>query len=212
MTTVPYSNLTIENLADCGTTTPPPLYPTMVYGNTTGTICKVTGGTLGISFTAPASSSGGSYSYTQLVNSDSTTQPGAPSCTTNSGLDGNNPYGGTIANSSPLKAGDAPGIQLIASSASSLQRTFNATMFLMWTPNLANSIAVPMGYQNWGFSATANCSASCGTYTNWTVTLNGIPGASGTFVPSNGSQTSDGFTFLQFGYPIWSSVATRTCH
>ena len=206
-----YSHLNIENLPSCNTTTP--LFPTMVYGNTTGTICKVNlGSTFGVTFTAPSTSSSGAYSYIQIINGDSSTQPGAPSCTFSQGIDGNYPYAGLIPNSSPLQAVDAPGIQLLASSASSVQRTFSATMFLMWTPNLPNSIPVPIGYQTWGFSGTASCSTVCGTWTNWTATANGTPGLVGNFVQSNGSQTSDGHTTLQFGYPTWNNAATQSCH
>lgn len=202
--------LTIENLPTCGQTTP---YPSMVYGNITGCLAIAgPGSTFGVVFTAPATLSGGSFSYAQLLNTDTSTQPGAPSCVTSEGIDGTYPYGGTAQNSSPLQAADAPGIQLLSSSASTVQRSFNATMFLMWTSNLSNSIPIPIGYQTWAFAGTASCSASCGTWNNWTATPNGTPGLVGNFVPSSASQTTDGYTPLQFGYPTWTGQKIRTCH
>jgi hypothetical protein len=38
--------------------------------------------------------------------------------------------------------------------------SFNATMFLMWTSTLPNSIAVPIAYQSWGFSGGASQNAN----------------------------------------------------
>jgi hypothetical protein len=89
-----------------------------------------------------------------------------------------------------------------------VNRSFNATMFLMWTSSLANSIPVPIGYQTWAFNGTAkqNVSGAWGAYTN------GTPGPIGNFTPSTGNQTTDGYTALEYGYPTWSTVATETCN
>ncbi len=87
--------------------------------------------------------------------------------------------------------------------------TFIANMFLMWQSSTANSIPVPLGYQNWGFSGTATCSTSCETASNWTVTTNGTPGPIGGFVTSSPSQTqtNDGNNILVDGYPTWTTVS-----
>jgi len=76
-------------------------------------------------------------------------------------------------------------------------------MFLMWTSNLPNSITVPIGYQNWGFSGGAQQDITGA----WLATTNGTPGPIGGFVTSSGDQKTDGYTTLQYGYPIWSDVA-----
>jgi hypothetical protein len=85
------------------------------------------------------------------------------------------------------KANDTPGVPLEPGylTASS---TFAAQMYLMWKPNLPNSIPVPLGFTSWGFSESANFQPTKGvfpTYPNlggWSMTpkLTWQPG-SGTF-------------------------------
>ena len=47
---------------------------------------------------------------------------------------------------------------------------------------------------------------------NWTVTTTGKPGPLGKFTPSNGSQTTDGYSTLVKGYPYWEKPASSTCN
>jgi hypothetical protein len=127
-------------------------------------------------------------------------------CTYTQGIDWNYPYAGIIPGTSPPQALDGPGVAL--PSGYVVNRSFNATMFLMWTSNLPNSIPVPIGYPTWGFSGGAQKDSS----QNWSVTTNGTPGPFGGFVSSTGSQTTDGYTTLQDGYPLWSGPAAETCN
>jgi hypothetical protein len=128
------------------------------------------------------------------------------SCSTTQGIDTAYPYKGIITGTSPPQALDAPNAPL--PSGYVVNRSFNATMFLMWTSSLANSIPVPIGYQTWAFNGTGkqNTAGAWGAYTN------GTPGPVGNFTPSAGNQTTDGYTALGYGYPTWSTVATETCN
>jgi hypothetical protein len=188
----------------------------MVYGNITGTICLANaGGTWGISFVPSGAPAGGNYSYIQLINSDTITYTktggSVYTCTHNQAIDQAYPYRGIIPNTVPPQALDAPGVGL-PSTYNTVNRSFNATMFLMWTSALANSIPVTIGFQTWTFNGTANCTTSCGSISNWTATTNGSPGPTGTFTQSNGTQTTDGYSALVDGYPIWSGVSAQSCH
>jgi hypothetical protein len=205
----PYNGLTIDQLIPCVNGTTPATgtqAPFVVYGNITGWNCSALypGSAFGMTFTPSGAPSGGTYSYVQLINSDNptSTQGNASSgCTFSQGLDGNYPYAGIIPGTNPPQAEDAPGDGLINGWVET--RTFNATMFLMWTSNLPNSITVPIGYQNWGFSGGAQQDITGA----WLATTNGTPGPIGGFVTSSGDQKTDGYTTLQYGYPIWSDVA-----
>jgi len=210
----PYTKVTIDSLQPCGGGT---LEPVMVYGNITGTVCVANnGGTWGIYFVPSGAPSGGTYSYVQLLNTDTTTYTPATGsamvCPTSQGVDTSYPYKGIIPSTNPPQALDAPGVPLPSQSYPTVNRSFTATMFLLWTSSLANSITVPLGYQSWGFNGTAKCTTSCGTVSNWAATTNGTPGTIGSFTTSTASQTSDGYTTLKDGYPQWSTVATRTCN
>ena len=152
----------------------------------------------GINFNTPtgyANDSGGSYLLVQLISSDTTT--GESVGTSVAGLDTDYPYG------EPPSA-DSPKVYL-QSTATSVTRSFTANMFLMWQSSSANSIPVPLGYQTWGFSGTASCSAACGAASSWTVTTNGTPGPIGSFTPSSASQTQVLNNTLVDGYPTWTS-------
>jgi len=213
MTNNPYTKVTIDSLQPCGGGT---AGPAMVYGNITGTICKANaGGTWGIYF-VPSGAPAGTYSYVQLINTDTTTYtPNSGSlytCTTSQGVDSAYPYAGIIPNTNPPQALDAPGVPLPSVNYKTVNRSFSATMFLLFTSSVANSIPVPLGYQTWAFNGTAKCTSSCGTVANWTPTTNGTPGPVGSFAASNGTQTTDGYTALKYGYPIWGNVATQSCH
>src|SRR5208337_1127251 len=98
------------------------------------------------------------------------------SCTTSQGVDLTHPYKGILPNTNPPKAEDAPYIPL--GGYNSASRSFNATMFLLWTSSKPSSIAVPIGYQTWAFDGSATCptTKNCTQAKNWTVTTKGTPG------------------------------------
>lgn len=91
---------------------------------------------------------------------------------------------------------------------------FSATMFLMWTPSVANSIPVPLASVNWSFGGDA-----VNTMTNQTATFVGSTPPTQlttTFFPNPCSSTSG--TVQQpctvivpssdptnFGYPVWTA-------
>ena len=208
MSNTPYPRVTIDSLQPCGGGT---LGPAMVYGNIIGTLCTATypGSTFGMVFNPSPTPSGGNFFYVQMINSDTRTE-NTINCSHSQGLDKAYPYQGIIPNTNPPEAEDAPGVGAPLPSGYVVQRSFNATMFLMWQSSTANSIPVPVGYQTWSFSGTAQ-ETSPGNG-NWQATTNGTPGPVGAFVPSNALQDTDGYTTLQFGYPTWSNVSTETCN
>jgi hypothetical protein len=215
MANTPYKKLTIDQLIPCVDGKKPtgagpfPTSPFLVYGDITGWGCIALypGSTFGITFQPSGAPSGGTYSYMQLINSDTRTQ-NTISCTSSQGIDGTYPYNGFIPGTNPPQAEDAPGLPL--PSGYIVSRSFNATMFLMWTSNVANSIPVPIGYQTWGFSG----SAKQGFLKIWHEKTDEPPppGPIGEFKPSKDNQQTDGYTGLQYGYPIWSRPAAETCN
>jgi hypothetical protein len=163
-------------------------------------------------FTPSGAPSAGTYSYLQLINTYQTSSADGPIltgiCNYSQGIDRLYPYPGIIPYTSPPQAEDAPGDSLEPGYVETI--SFNATMFLLWTSNLPNSITVPIGYQNWGFSGGASQDTS-GTWqaiTNLTPPNNTPPGPTAAYTPSAASQTTDGNTALKYGYPIWSDPAT----
>jgi hypothetical protein len=101
------------------------------------------------------------------------------------GLDTMVPYYGS--NNSPAFTGDTPGITLASSTyiAESDYNTF--VMFLMWWPNYANSIAVPLGFVNWGWGGSAVLE-------------------SGTWVLTGVAAATDSVTQPTTTYPLWSQL------
>ncbi len=212
MFNTPYSYLTIDQLIPCVSGLPPAnggdAAPFMTYGNLIGPACQpiYPPSIFGITFTPSDAPSSGTYTYVQLINSDTRTL-NAINCRFRIGVDKTYPYAGILPNTNPPQAIDAPGNPLPDNYT--ITRSFNATMFLLWTSNLPNSVAVPIGYQNWGFSGTAQQNST----EAWTATTNGTPGPIGGFVLSSvADQTTDGYTTLQNGYPLWSGPATETCN
>jgi hypothetical protein len=180
--------------------------PSLVYGNIAGSLCQANpGGSWGIFFQPSGAPSNGTYSYVQLINSDTRTL-NTINCTSSQGVDQPYPYASIIPGTNPPQALDAPGLALPDNYV--VNRSFNATMFLMWTSSLPNSIPVPIGYQTWGFSGGAQQDMNG----IWIATTNGTPGPIGGFVTSSGDQTTDGYTTLQNGYPLWSGPAVETCN
>ena len=210
MTNSAYSQVTIANLASCvvgGQNFP--AAPWLAYGNITGS-CASISGTYGIVFNSPtgySNASGGSFSLVQLISSNSLS--GSYNHTFTANLDPiGYPYG------TGLPSNDSPIAQLL-STYTTLTRSFNANMFLMWTPPAATgcsngsacTIPVPLGYQTWAFSGSANCSTGCGSAANWTATTNGTPGPVGNFAASLPSQTAAGNNILVYGIPTWTGVS-----
>jgi len=207
MSFTPYSpSVSIANLTAC-TDSSGVIWnagPYLVYAQDyVGPACPGQGfmGAFGISFNSPTgyqNSAGGSFFLVQLIGSDVVT---GGCCTQPAGLDTRYPYGSPPSN-------DNPGTYL-PPTINSASRTFTANMFLMWQSSTTGSIAVPLGYQNWGFSGTATCSAACGVASSWTATTNGTPGPIGSFVLSSPSQTqtNDGNNVLMDGYPTWTVLS-----
>ena len=190
--------LTVDNLTGC---TAQPGGPYLVYGNVTGPVPECSGttsGSAGIVFTPSGAPSAGSYSYVQLLSTDTRVYRTATTtltCTTTAGIDSSYPYAGIRPGTSPPKATDAPEIPL-PGTYTTASHTFNATMYLLWKSNTSNSITVPLGYQAWQFSGSTTQSGG-----RWgTPTGGGDP--VGGFVSSSGSQANK-------GYPTWSNKATQ---
>jgi hypothetical protein len=183
--------------------------PFLSYGILFGSGCSVNypGSTLGITFTPSGAPAGGTYSYAQIVNSYNTIAMQGnitTGCNWTTGIDTNYPYKGTIGGTSPLQAEDDPNTELPTSPGYFQNFSFDATMFLLWTSNLTNSTPVPIGYQEWGVTGSAQQNAS-GAWVA-TTTIPPTPGPVGPFITSNASQMTDGHTTLQYGYPVWDSV------
>jgi hypothetical protein len=217
MTSNPQSQLSISPLTKCVDGKPPtgegpfPKDWWINYGSVTGYSCLLDpGGSYGMVFTPSGAPDGGTYSYVQLINSYQTRSADGPIstgvCNYTQGIDGNYPYRGIVPGTDPPQAEDAPGDSLTSGYVETI--SFNATMFLMWTSSLPNSIAVPIGYQSWGFSGGASQDLT-GTWQETTdPSLQNpyapAPGPIGSFVQSADSPTTDGYTSLQDGYPLWS--------
>jgi len=201
MRVTPYGSVTIASLSGCVVNGQPMTEPWIAYGFETGS-CSQPSGTYGIVFNTPtgySNASGGSFFPVQLISSETASGSYNHSWTAN--LDKQYPYGlGSFPTS------DTPDLGLF-STDTTVTLSFSANMFVMWQSSTANSIPVPLGYQTWGFSGTANCSSSCGSPSNWTATTNGTPGPVGNFVPSAPSQTSVGNNTLVDGYPTWTGVS-----
>lgn len=197
MTSTPLSKAYIANLSAC-TGWAAGAYLIYAQG-ATGSQCSLNVTEFGIKFNTPtgfSNTSGGSFFAGQLVSHDTLTGGGT---SYGPGLDAPWPFNGTFPhNDSPLL--------YLNSTYRTLTRSFEATFFVMWQSSTPNSIPVPLGYQTWQFSATAKCSASCGSASNWSVTSSSA-GLEGSFVPSTPSQTSVRQNSLQYGYPTWTVIS-----
>jgi hypothetical protein len=190
--------------------------PTMTVTGTT----TPSGGQAGIAFSAPANAPAGdpgSFLWVQLLNSTqshviSATGPLACPATPQSGLDNVYPYPSTAATTTQ----DSPASQL-STSLGELQRSFSATMYLMWDPALpagcipassvqnpngsftptasgCSSIPVPLGSVTWGWSGCSiNTLSPSSNGTNWNLSCGvGSPQA---------SQSA--------GYPQWTQAVAN---
>jgi hypothetical protein len=189
--------------------------PEMILANS-----PVPGGSVGISFAANAATpvgDAGSFQWVQLVEGDQTNlvnSLGARSCpvTPEAGLDTSYPYAAVTATTTY----DSPSVNLV-SFYGEMQRSFTATMYLMWDPALptgcspasttaklvsapsnCGSIPVPLSSVQWHFSGCSiNTLANQANKTTWFLNC-GINNV-GQF-PSSG-------TGLQ-GFPTWGTTVT----
>ncbi len=196
MSTKNYGKLKDNTLTVCDTTTKETV---LAYGNISGTTCDngITG-TAGELFTAKGSPGGGTYSFVQLINSDTTTftsSSGTTTCTHNAGVDFSYPYAAQI---SATKADDAPFVVLPTSPYNNITRSFSASMYLLWTSSVAGSIPVPAGSVTWQFSgATTLTKGKWGSVTG--------SGTANAFVAATGTQSNK-------GYPLWTGPSDQSCN
>lgn len=148
--------------------------------------------TFGITFTPTVTQPSGvtgTFSYIQLINSEQeniTDPPLTGTCTIGTGLDNNYPYPPR----SDGTAADSPATSL-NSTYIEVGETFSATMYLMWNSGLPNSIPVPLGSMQWGYSGDAYRSS---TDVDWAL--------------RNPTDTSQAFV-QGITYPTWSTHATN---
>lgn len=171
------------------------------FGNLSGAApgCGNPSGSAGIAFVPPTTSSPpGNFFFVQLVENDSVvySRTGATlTCTGVGGLDGAYPY----QNKTAQTVNDAPEAPL-PSTFTLTQRSFSASMYLMWQSNTANSIPVPIGYVSWQFSGSASEPQQNST---WGSPTGG--GSAGSFTVAAGSAY----------YPTWNGLnvqANQNCH
>ncbi len=208
MTTDAYGYLNIDMLIDKSPCLPTSedKDPYLQYGNLNGYNKDVCPGDLtgdpGIVFTPPSTSSTGQYSFVQIVNKDTVKYTegkiGSLSCPTNSGLDGVYPYPPW----SDGRVADAPNVRL-EQFYSRVSRNFTATMYLLWTSSIPNSIPVPIGSQKWQIAEASTTNSSYSTSQNWTQPVWSALGKDGDpvdYVKTMPSQSP-------FGYPTWKGPA-----
>jgi hypothetical protein len=169
---------------------------------------NVIGNVFGIQFTASATEPSGyspQFKWVQVITNDtvtetptsgsnltcySTTSPSGHSGTFPA-LDTNYPFD----TANPTQ--DSP-VWGLATNRTEVQRTFQATMYLMWNSGVPNAIDVPLGSASWSFAVDASYNSGTSA---WGLTgTNG--GSSGTF--------ASGTT-----YPTWSNEVTysgESCH
>jgi hypothetical protein len=186
------------------------------YGVVTGydkTVCPglgdETGNPVGIKFTQPGVSSDGTYTFVQLITKDKTKYANGQSSgafISTPGMDGalGYPY-------PPLQPGDdhvsdSPNATLVGpTNYSKVSRTFAATMYLLWTSNIQNSITVPVGYQKWHFK-TSTTNTGYPTSQNWSTPVSQYAGIDGDVVSS---ATDPKSLTRPYGYPVWSNLSTQ---
>jgi len=179
--------------------------PTLAFGNTSSNI--------GIVFNASATPPSGysnSFTWVHLITANTITikasnvtftciQNTQPANTNNgTGLDTEFPYGtGTAVDDNPDFPLDTSYGTQITGVTEVVDSPFSATMYLLWSPGLTNSILVPLGSVAWQWSGDAKYNA--GTQT-WSV--------------ASGSGSASQFQ-SSTAYPTWSSIVPftgATCH
>ncbi len=181
--------------------------PYMEYGNISGQELPCTGGItgnpVGITFTTPTPSSG-AYSFVQLITKDTTTyaqgNKGTLSCPTVPGLDGQYPY--PLYDPDDNQTWDNPAVKLELID-SKVSRTFNASMYLLWTSSKTGSIPVPIGSQTWIIAQGSTTNTGYPTSQSWTDPVWNAVGKDGDpvdYVKTAPSQSP-------YGYPTWTGLA-----
>jgi hypothetical protein len=208
MTTDPYSSVNIDMLIDklpCLPTSED-TGPYMQYGKLTGyddIVCQgPLTGDAGIIFTPPAVTSSGKYSFVQIITRDKVTYSNGTNSgafITTPGLDKIYPY----TQWSDGRAPDAPDSVLRPTDKRS-SRTFNATMYLLWTSSIPNSIPVPIGSQKWKIAQARTTNPGYPTNQSWTQPVWNVLGTDGD--PIDYVQTAPSQT--PYGYPTWKGLAT----
>jgi hypothetical protein len=160
-------------------------------------------GTVGVLFTPPAASSGGEYSFVQVVKQSTVTytegKNGVLSCPTNPGLDGVYPY----TQHSDGTTDDSPSVTL-EPFYSKVSRTFKATMYLLWTSTIPGSIPVPISSQSWYFTKASTTNQGYPTDQSWTTPTWNLIGEDGDPVDYVASAPAQ----APYGYPTWKGLAT----
>ncbi len=216
MATDPYSAIKINTIVDRDHCLPGDTDFFLQYGIVTGyddKVCSGQGGetgTPGIKFTPPAASFNGTYSFAQLITKDTTTytegKNGSLSCPTNPG------YDGALGYPIPLVPGtdyadDAPSV-LLEPFYSKVRRTFKATMYMLWTSSIPNSIPVPISSQSWQFTQASSTNSSYPSGQSWTEPVWNLIGLDGDPVDYVQTQPSAS----PYGYPTWTGPATPVVH
>ncbi len=210
MITDPYDAMNINTVVDRQPCLPGDTDFQLQYGIVTGydiDACPGQGGEIGnppgIKFTQPQASSSGNYSFVQIVKTSTTTytegRNGSFSCPTNPGLDKVYPY----TQFSDGTTSDSPSV-LLEPIFSKIRRTFKATMYLLWTSSIPNSIPVPISSQSWQFTQAISTNASYPSGQSWTQPVWNLIGTDGDpvdYVATAPSQSP-------YGYPTWNGPAT----
>ena len=215
MTTDPYSAVMINTIVDRQPCLPGDTDFLLQYGIVTGYDngkCPGQGGetgTPGVKFTPPSASSSGTYSFAQLVTKDTTTytegKNGSLSCPTNPGYDG--ALGYPIPQYADGTTSDSPSV-LLEPFYSRIRRTFKATMYLLWTSSIPNSISVPISSQSWQFTQAISANSSYPSGQSWTQPVWNLIGTDGD--PVDYVQTAPSAS--PYGYPTWTGPATPVVH
>lgn len=152
------------------------------------------GGSLGMVFQANSGQapSSGEWVWVQLISSsqveelDSTGSFACPAQgQSQSGLDTSYPYAAGVSNRN-----DSPHLPMTG--YGEYQRSLNATMYLMWDPQLPSSIPVPLESVSWGYSGCAiNTLSPQSNGTTWTLQC-------GVAAPSTPQPS---------GYPEWTQLS-----
>jgi hypothetical protein len=213
MTVDAYNAVTINKIVDRQPCLPVDWDLYLQYGVFAGYDDKVcpdsdgeTANPVGIKFTQPGVSSNGAYTFVQLLTGDKTTYASGISSgafVATPGMDGALGY--------PIPpfpgedhVSDSPSA-VLGQSYSKAGRTFAATMYMLWTPSIQNSIPVPIGYQKWHFK-TRTTNPSYPTGQTWATPVPEYVGKDGDVVPSATDPKSQS---PPYGYPTWGNLATE---
>ena len=115
-------------------------------------------------------------------------------------MDGQYPY--PLSDQENNQTWDYPGVKL-EQIDSEVSRTFNATMYLLWTSSKTGSIPVPIGSQKWTIAQGSTTNSGYPTSQSWTQPAWNLVGADGDpvdYVTTAPNQSP-------YGYPTWTGPA-----